>query len=91
MSGYQNGVVAVAATATKIATVSGTSPENGGIVIQNQDASNAVYLGGSTGTTSTGVKLAAGATLTVPSTGSAGHSLYGIVATGTVNVAFLHP
>jgi hypothetical protein len=91
MSGYKSGVVAVGTTATAIATVSGATPENGGIVIQNQDASNAVYLGGGGVATSTGVKLAAGATLTVPSTGSEGDSVYGMVATGTVNVAYLHP
>jgi hypothetical protein len=53
------------------------------IVIENTDATNAVYLGGSGVTTSTGIKLAAGASLTYNVIGN--DSLYAISA-GSVAV-----
>ena len=90
---YKNGVVSVGTTATPIATPSG-APENDGILVQNLGAST-VYRGGSTvtaGTTSTGgFQVAANAILNVPTTGAASEGLYGIVASGTANVAYLFP
>lgn len=90
---YKNGVISVGTIATLIATP-GSTPENSGVLIQNNGATP-VYLGGSTvtaGTTSTGgLQVAAGATVNVPTTGSASEALYAIVASGTANVAFLFP
>ena len=90
---YKNGVVSVGTTATLIATP-GSAPEQGGVLIQNLGSST-LYLGGSTvtaGTTSTGgLQVAANASVSVPTTGSASESLYGIVASGTANVAYLFP
>jgi hypothetical protein len=56
------------------------------ILIENLDAANAVYLGGSGVTTSTGLTLAAGGSLTFNVVGS--DSLYAISA-GSVVVAVL--
>jgi hypothetical protein len=90
---FQNGVVSVGTTATLIATPSAV-PDNEGIVVQNL-GSVTVYLGGSTvtaGTTATGgLQLAANGVITVPTTGAATEALYGIVASGTANVAWLFP
>jgi len=86
---FQNGVVSVGTTATLIATPSSV-PENAGVLIQNLGAS-VVYIGGSTvtaGTTSTGgLQVAANAIVNVPTTGAASEQIYGIVASGSVNVA----
>jgi hypothetical protein len=90
---FQNGVVSVGTTATLIATPSAV-PDNEGIVVQNL-GSVTVYLGRSTvtaGTTATGgLQLAANGVITVPTTGAATEALYGIVASGTANVAWLFP
>jgi hypothetical protein len=88
---YKHGVISVGTTATLIATPSAV-PENDGILIQNL-GSTTLYLGGSTvtaGTTSTGgLQVAANALVTVPTTGAATEALYGIVSTGSANVAYL--
>jgi hypothetical protein len=93
MMPYTNGVVSVGTTATLIATL-GAAPQNDGVLIQNLGAT-AVYLGGSTvtaGATATGgLQVPANATVTVPTTGAEPLALYGIVASGTANVAFLFP
>jgi hypothetical protein len=90
---YQHGVVSVGTTATQIASP-GSVPENAGVLIQNLGTA-AVYLGGSTvtaGTTSTGgLQVAQNAIVSVPTTGAASEPLYGIVASGTANVAYLFP
>jgi hypothetical protein len=65
----------------------------GGLLVQN-NGSAAVFVGGPSVTTSganAGVQIAAGATLTVPTTGAEPLSLYGIVATATQNVSYLFP
>jgi hypothetical protein len=93
MMSYKNGVVSVGTTATLI-TTPGSTPENGGVLVQNL-GTNPLFLGGSTvtaGTTSTGgLQVAANATVNVPTTGAATEALYGIVASGTANVAWLFP
>jgi hypothetical protein len=89
---YKNGLVSVGTTATLIASV-GAAPETGGLLVQN-NGSAAVFLGGPTVTTSgatAGVQLAAGASLTIPTTGAEPLSLYGIVATATQNVSYIFP
>jgi hypothetical protein len=67
-------------------------PENAGVLIQNLGTAT-VYIGGSTvtaGTTSTGgLQVAQNAIVNVPTTGAASESIYGIVASGTANVAYL--
>lgn len=90
---YKNGVVSVGTTATLIYSV-GSAPENDGVLVNN-GGSATLYLGGSTVTANTastgGFPVAAGATVTVPTTGAEPLSLYGIVASGTANVAYLFP
>jgi hypothetical protein len=92
---YKNGVVSVGTTATLIATPS-SAPDVDGILVQNLGAS-IVYIGGSTvtaGTTATGgLQLAASSTtpVLVPTTGASSEGLYGIVASGSVNVAYVYP
>ena len=80
-------------TATLIATP-GVVPDNEAILIQNLGTTT-VYIGGSTvtaGTTATGgLLVAANAIVSVPVTGAASESTYGISAGGTNNVAFLFP
>ncbi len=63
----------------------GTPTDPRPIVIENQDATNAVYLGGSGVTALTGTELAAGASLTYNVVGN--DSLYAITASATVDVA----
>jgi hypothetical protein len=92
MAGYKHGLVSVGTTATLIADI-GAAPETGGIIVQN-NGSAAVFLGGPSVTTSgatAGVQIAAGSSLTVPTTGAEPLALYGIVATGTQNVSFIYP
>jgi hypothetical protein len=61
----------------------------GTISVQNTDASIVVYLGGSTVTTSSyGVSLAAGSSITLDSL-SPNEKLYAIAASGTPKVAIL--
>jgi hypothetical protein len=90
---YQNGVVSVGNTATLIATP-GSVPENTAVLVQNLGTAT-LYIGGSSvtaGTASTGgLQVAANTTVNVPTTGASTESIYGIVATGTANVAFLFP
>jgi hypothetical protein len=90
---YVNDVVSVGTTATLIATPSSV-PENAGVHIQNLGTAT-VYVGGSTvtaGTTSTGgLHVAQNAIVNVPTTGAASEAIYGIVASGTANVAYLFP
>lgn len=83
---YTSGIVTVGTTPTVIATVG----ERGGIVVQNT-GSAAVVLGGPNVAVSTGISLAAGATLFVPSVGTNPATLYGVVATATQPVAYLYP
>lgn len=91
MAGYNNGTVSVTTTPTLIATPVGG---NDGVLIQN-NGGVPVFLGGSEVTpdqTSTGgIALAAGVTLMVPTVGNQLAGLYGVVASGTANVAYLYP
>lgn len=87
--GYSSGLITVATTPTPICTVG----ERGGVLIQN-NGSAAVFLGGSNvavSGVSTGIQIAAAATLFVPSVGTNPATLYGIVATATQPVVFLFP
>ncbi|MGO9034482.1 hypothetical protein [Mycobacterium sp.] len=92
---YKQGVVSIGTTATLIATPS-SAPDVDGILVQNLGAS-IVYIGGSTvtaGTTSTGgLQLAASNTtpVLIPTTGASAEGLYGIVASGSINVSFCYP
>jgi hypothetical protein len=58
-------------------------------VIENTDATNNVYLGNSTVTSSTGLKLAAGASLALENVGSDATTLYAISTGGAVTVGVL--
>lgn len=84
---YLQGTVTVSSTATLLATTKGS----GGIYVQN--GATAIVLGGSnvtaTGATA-GISLAASAAALLPTSGAL-HDLYAITASGTSNVAFLHP
>jgi hypothetical protein len=84
---YFNGLVTVGTAPTPICSATG----RGGVLIQNNGAA-AVFLGGANVAVSgvnTGISLAAGATLFVPSVGTLAAVLYGIVATATAPIAFL--
>lgn len=86
---YSNGLINVATTPTAICTVG----ERGGVVIQN-NGSAAVFLGGpnvATSGASTGISVAAGAPIFIPSVGTNPATLFGVVATATQPVAFLFP
>jgi hypothetical protein len=75
---YSNGLVTVGTTPTAICAIGARS----GVLIQN-NGSAAVSLGGPNVATSganTGISLAAGATLFVPSVGSLAATLFGIAA-----------
>jgi hypothetical protein len=89
---YNNGVVSVGSTATLICTP-GSVPDNEAVLIQNLGTTT-VYIGGSTvtaGTTATGgLQVAANAIVSVPCTGAASESVYGI-STAACNVAYLFP
>lgn len=89
MSGYQTRVVSVGTTATLIAEL-GAVPVNDGILVNNAGTA-AVYVGGAAVTTTTGFPIAAGATQVIPTTGAEGLALYGVVATGSANVAYIYP
>jgi hypothetical protein len=82
--------VSVGTTATLICTV-GSAPENDGALVQN-NGSTPVFLGGSTVTASgatAGVQVAAGATVTVPTTGAEPLSLYGKFGAGRTVIGWL--
>ncbi len=84
---FVNGSVSVGSTATNILTVT-----PGQVVVLQNTGSAAIFLGGSTVTSSgasVGYSLAAGASLTLPSVSEQGHVLYGIVATGTQTLVYL--
>lgn len=84
---YTNGLVTVTTTPTPICAVG----ERGGVLIQN-NGSAAVFLGGPNVTVSgasTGIQLAAGATLFVPSVGTELETLFGVTAAGSAPVIFL--
>ncbi len=92
---YKQTVISVGTTATALATPSSV-PENAGVLLQNLSAV-AVFIGGSTvtaGTTSTGGLQLPASVVTpvlIPTTGAASEQLFGIVASGTANVAVLYP
>lgn len=90
MSDYSNGAVTVGATPTLVCTA---GAENDGVLLQNTGAV-AVFVGGPAVTASgatTGISLAAGATLSVPSVGGLTHNVYATVASGTSTVVYLYP
>jgi hypothetical protein len=55
------------------------------VVIVNTDASNAVFIGGAAVTASTGIKLAAGASISIPTVAA----VYGITSSSTAVVGEL--
>lgn len=90
MSDYTQGSASVTATAAVICRV---TPENDGVLVANTGSAT-VYLGGRSVTASgatQGFPLAAGASLLVPASGSATHSLFAVTASGTSTVNFLFP
>jgi hypothetical protein len=86
---FVNGLVTVTTAPTAIVSVG----ERGGIIIQN-NGSAAVFLGGAnvavTGV-GTGISLAAGATIFIPSAGSISATLFGVVAAASQPVVYLFP
>lgn len=86
---YSNGQAIVGTTPTPICSVG----ERGGVIIQNTGAA-AVFVGGpnvAVSGASTGISLAAGATLFIPSVGANPKTLWGVVATASQPVVFLFP
>lgn len=68
--------VTVQNTATQIVAANATRRA---VVIVNTDASNAIYIGSASVTSSTGIKLAAGANISIPTVAA----VYGITASST--------
>ena len=86
-SSYVSGSVSVGTSATLVTTV--PSGFVGGVVLQNGGA-DTVYVGGASVTDSTGLPVAAGASVTIPaSPGVYPASVYAISATAGQNVTFL--
>lgn len=79
--------VSVGTTATALSEAETDSRSGSSIVVQNTDASAAVYLGKSDVATGTGYKLIAGASLALHLNHE--ESLYGVAASGTVVVHVL--
>jgi len=84
---YINGAVSVTSAATFVCTV---GAESDGVLVANI-GSTAVVLGGSGVTATTGIPLAASASVLVPSVGGVTHDLYAITASSTSTVTFLFP
>lgn len=87
---YESGSASVGTTATLICTV----PEGyiGGVVLQAASGNaDPVHVGGANVTTSTGIALAAGATLPVPGGKGNARDLYGISTAAGQTVTFLFP
>lgn len=85
---YSNALVQIGTTPTPIASVA----ERGGLLIQN-NGSAAVFLGGRNVGISgpnTGIQLASGATIFVPSVGTNAEALFGVAA-ATQPVCYLYP
>lgn len=83
MAALAHGVVAAATTATAIVAAGGGYKRR--VILKNLHASAAVYIGGSGVTTANGMPLAAGESMEIPGA----PAIYGIVASGTVDVAYL--
>ena len=84
---YANGSVSVTSTAALVLTVT-----PGQTVVLQNTGSNAIFLGGSTVTSSganIGYSLAAGASLTLPGVNFQGHNLYAIVASTASTLVWL--
>lgn len=90
MAGYRHGTVTVGTAPTLLTETS--SP--GGVLVQNNGAA-AIFLGGANVTADTaatgGISVAAGASVTVPTTGGIDAGLYAVIATGTAAVTWLSP
>jgi hypothetical protein len=87
LGNYSNGSTTVGSTATLVCSV---DSESSGVLVQN-NGSVAVVFGGADVTSSTGISVAAAATLFVPSIAGTAHELYGITASSTAAVTFLFP
>jgi hypothetical protein len=86
---FTNGQVTVTTSPTPLCTIAG----RGGVLIQN-NGSAPVFLGGlgvAVSGAGTGISVAAGATVFVPTAGSGTVILYGVVATSSQPVVFLFP
>jgi hypothetical protein len=84
---FVNGSASVSTTASNVLTVT-----PGQVVVLQNTGASAVFLGGSTVTSSganIGYSLAAGASITLPSVNLQAHSLYAIVASGTATLVYL--
>lgn len=90
MANYLHGTVTVGTTPSTIAV----QPTNDGILLTNQ-GSVTVYIGGpgvtADQTATGGFPIAASETVTIPTVGSAGHTLYLVVASGTAAVSYIQP
>jgi hypothetical protein len=87
-STYLSGSTSVGTTATLILTF---PAEHGGVLLSNTGTSNICYVGNTSVTATTGIPIAAGATLLVPSVGGSSRPLYGITSTSTPTITFLAP
>jgi hypothetical protein len=89
---YKQGQVSVTTSPTLICSTVATSG-NDGVLIQNL-GTVAVFVGGANVATSganAGISVAANAIVTIPTTGAANNSIFGISATTGQLVSFLFP
>lgn len=79
--------ISVGTTAELLSTTERDSRSGSALAVQNTDATADLYIGAADVTTATGFKVPAGTTVTLDV--EPGESLYGIVASGTVDVHVL--
>ena len=93
---FKQNLTSVGTTAVAIATIGGVAPDNGGCLVQAPSANTAaIFIGGSNVTTSgatQGISVAAGSTVTVPTSGaSSSLTLYAISTAASQNIITLFP
>lgn len=84
---YQSGQVNVTSTTTPTLIVSVTGNQSGVLISTTTD----IYIGGSTVSSSTGYKLSAGTSATLPSNGGVTNQLYAVASSTASLVNYLYP
>jgi hypothetical protein len=88
MAGYKSSQTSVGTTATLVATVGPTAPDNDGVLVSS---SVAAFVGGSGVTTTTGFPIPATTPVLIPTTGAEVLQLFAVVASGTATVSVIFP
>jgi hypothetical protein len=88
MAGYKSSQTLVGTTATLVATVGPTAPDNDGVLVSS---SAAAFIGGAGVTTTTGFPIPVTTPVLVPTTGAEVLQLFAVVASGTATVSVIFP